>query len=143
MKKQEINVYRAIQQTSENAIKTIDAVSDKIYDDHLALQVAGQALNYSRIRDEAVGELIRAGENVYRGSYVEDLARKSAINYKTILNTSLSRIAEVMIGESNTGIVNMERALNHNDNIGRAPEELAHRLIEAQERHIADLKHYL
>ena len=143
MKKQEINVYRAIQQTTENAIKTIDAVSDKIYDDRLALQTAGEALKYSKIRDEAVGELLRAGENVYRGSYVEDLARKSSIGYRTILNTSLSRIAELMIGENNTGIVNMERALNHNDNIGKETEELAHRLIDTQERHIADLKHYL
>ena len=143
MKKQEINVYKAIQQTSENALKTINAVSDKIYDDNMALQMAGQALNYSKIRDEAVGELIRAGENVYRGSYVEDFARKSAINYKTILNTSLSKIAEVMIGENNTGIINMERALNHNENIGKEPEELAHKLIDAQEKHIANLKHYL
>jgi hypothetical protein len=48
-----------------------------------------------------------------------------------------------MIDENNSGIMNMEKALNHNDNIGKKPEQLARKLIEMQERTRACLKDYL
>jgi hypothetical protein len=143
MKRQEINIYREIQHNSENAIKTIDALAEKIYDDTFAVQMAAQSLRYSEIRNEAVDELLKAGETAYRGSYMEDMALKGSIGYRTLINTSLSRIAEIMIDENNSGIMNMEKALNHNDNIGKKPEQLARKLIEMQERTRACLKDYL
>jgi hypothetical protein len=143
MKRQEINIYREIQHTSENAVKTIDALAEKIYDDTFAVQMAANALQYSKIRNEAVDELLKAGENAYKGNYMEDMALKGSIGYRTLVNTSLSRIAEIMIDESNNGIMNMEKALNHNDNIGKKPEQLARRLIETQKRTRAGLKEYL
>ena len=36
MNKQEINIYREIQRNTEMAMKALDAVTDKIYDDRLA-----------------------------------------------------------------------------------------------------------
>jgi hypothetical protein len=74
---------------------------------------------------------------------MEDMALKGSIGYRTLLNTSLSRIAEIMIDENNSGIMNMEKALNHNDNIGKKPEQLARKLIETQERTRTCLKDYL
>lgn len=143
MKKQDINLYREIQHTSESAIKAIETVSEKIYDDTFAVQMAGQSLQYSKIRNEAVEELVKAGADIYHGSYMEDMVMKRNIGYHTLLNSSLSRIAEILINENNTGIVNMERSLNHNDNIGKKSELLARKLIETEEKSIANLRHYL
>ena len=42
MNKQEINIYREIQRNTEMAMKALDAVTDKIYDDRLAATVADQ-----------------------------------------------------------------------------------------------------
>ena len=47
LKKQEINIYREIQRNTEMAMKALDAVTDKIYDDRLAAVVAEQELQYS------------------------------------------------------------------------------------------------
>ena len=44
MNKQEINIYREIQRNTEMAMKALDAVTDKIYDDRLAATVADQEL---------------------------------------------------------------------------------------------------
>ena len=49
MNKQEINIYREIQRNTEMAMKALDAVTDKIYDDRLAATVADQELQYSRL----------------------------------------------------------------------------------------------
>ena len=54
LKKQEINIYREIQRNTEMAMKALDAVTDKIYDDRLAAVVAEQELQYSRLHDRAV-----------------------------------------------------------------------------------------
>ena len=51
MNKQEINIYREIQRNTEMAMKALDAVTDKIYDDRLAATVADQELQYSRLHD--------------------------------------------------------------------------------------------
>ena len=48
MKKQDINIYREIKRNTEMAIKALDAVTDKIYDERLAATVADQELQYSR-----------------------------------------------------------------------------------------------
>ena len=53
MNKQEINIYREIQRNTEMAMKALDAVTDKIYDDRLAATVADQELQYSRLHDRA------------------------------------------------------------------------------------------
>ena len=53
LKKQEINIYREIQRNTEMAMKALDAVTDKIYDDRLAAVVAEQELQYSRLHDSA------------------------------------------------------------------------------------------
>ena len=37
MKKQDINIYREIKRNTEMAIKALDAVTDKIYDERLPL----------------------------------------------------------------------------------------------------------
>ena len=57
MKKQDINIYREIKRNTEMAIKALDAVTDKIYDEHLAATVADQELQYSRLHDRAVQKL--------------------------------------------------------------------------------------
>lgn len=143
MKKQDINVYREIQHNSESAIKAIEAISEKIYDDSLAVQMTGQSLQFSKIRNEAVEELVKAGADIYHGSYIEDMHMKRSIGYHTLLNSSMSKIAELLINENNNGIVNMEKSLNHNDNISQKPESLARKLIETEEKSIAGLRHFL
>ena len=57
MNKQEINIYREIQRNTEMAMKALDAVTDKIYDDRLAATVADQELQYSCLLYTSVDRL--------------------------------------------------------------------------------------
>ena len=45
MNKQEINIYREIQRNTEMAMKALDAVTDKIYDDRLVRQWQTRSCN--------------------------------------------------------------------------------------------------
>ena len=47
MKAHEAKVYREIQRNTDMAMKAIDTISGKVYDDDLALQISIQSLKYS------------------------------------------------------------------------------------------------
>lgn len=143
MKSQGVTIYREIQRNTEMAMKAIDTISDKIYDDQLAMQVSRQALKYSQIHNEAVGKLLEAKAEPYHSNQLQDIMLKTGIHYNTILNTSTSHIAEMMIKGSNNGITEMNKILNHNHNAGEQPVSLAKHLIEFEEKNIMQLKKYL
>ncbi len=143
MKSQEAAVYREIQRSTENAMTAIDTISDKIYDDQLAMQVSRQALQYSEIRNQAVEKLLQGNEKLYHSTYLSDLALKGGMHYNTLLNTSTGHIAELMIRESSQGIVAMNKILNHNNEAGELPTALARQLIRFEEQNIERLTKYL
>lgn len=143
MKPQEIEVYREIQKNTEMAMKAIDTISDKVYDDQLALQISRQSIKYSELHNEASKQLVAAKAEPYRGNHLSDMMLKAGINYNTMLNTSTGHIAELMIKGSNNGILEMSKILNHNQEAGERPVALAQQLIDFEEKNINSLKHYL
>lgn len=143
MNNNEIQVYREIQKNTEMAIKAIEAISDKVYDDDLALQIAKQELKYSDIRNQAVNKIIEKKAEPYQENHVSNFMLTSSIKMNTMLNTSTSHIAEMMIQGSNRGITDMCKALNRYAVDGSASSEMAKELMDFEEKNIERLKKYL
>ena len=66
MTSQEIAIYREIQKNTEMAMKAIDTISDKVYDDALAMQLSRQTLKYSEIHNAASKQLVAGKAEYYR-----------------------------------------------------------------------------
>lgn len=143
MLKQDVNIYKEIQKNTEKAMKAIDVMSDKVFDDRLAVQMSKQSLKYAEIRNQAYDKLLEAKAEPYRGNHVENLKLTGGIQYNTLFNTSTSRIAEVMIKNCNNGVVELKRVLNHNGDAGEQAQALATKLIEFEGRNIELLTKYL
>lgn len=144
LKKQEITIYREIQRNTEMAMKALDAVSNKIYDDRLATEVAGLELHYSRLRDRAVQTLVDGKAQPYHENAMENIMLHVGIGYHTLFDTSTSHIAEMIIKGSNNGVLEMEKVLAHNEEFAGAPcRSLAKELIEMENANIRTLKEYL
>ncbi len=139
----EAAVYREIQRNTDMAMKAIDTISGKVYDDNLALQISKQSIKYSEIHNEASKQLMAAKAENYQSSALSNALLKTGIHYNTILNTSTGHLAELMIKENNNGILEMEKVLKHNENAGERPVALAKQLIDFEEKNIACLKEYL
>ena len=140
MNKQEINIYREIQRNTEMAMKALDAVTDKIYDDRLAATVADQELQYSRLHDRAVQNLVEGKTQIYR----TNMMLKMGIGYNTLLNTGTGHIAEMIIKGSNNGVLEMEKVLAHNEEMAdTSSRALAKELIAMENSNIRALKEYL
>ena len=144
MNKQEINIYREIQRNTEMAMKALDAVTDKIYDDRLASTVADQELQYSRLHDRAVQKLVEGKTQIYRSNAIENMMLKMGIGCNTLLNTSTGHIAEMIIKGSNNGVLEMEKVLAHNEEMAdTSSRALAKELIAMENSNIKTLKEYL
>lgn len=143
MKSQEVAVYREIQRNAEMAMKAIDTISGKVYDDDLALQISRQSLKYAELYNEASKQLMEGKAERYQSNALTDAMLKTGIHYNTMLNTSTGHIAEMMIKGSNNGILEMEKVLRHNENAGERPTALAKQLIDFEESNIRRLKDYL
>ena len=143
MKSQEATVYREIQRNTEMAMKAIDTISGKVYDDDLALQISRQSLKYAELYNEASKQLMEGKAECYQSNALTDAMLKTGIHYNTMLNTSTEHIAEMMIKGSNNGILEMEKVLKHNENAGERPTALAKQLIDFEQSNIKRLKDYL
>lgn len=143
MESQEAAVYREIQRNTEMAMKAIDTISGKVYDDDLALQISRQSLKYAELYNEASKQLMAGKAERYQGNALADAMLRTGIHYNTMLNTSTGHIAEMMIKGSNNGILEMEKVLKHNERAGERSTALAQQLIDVEQKNIKRLKDYL
>lgn len=143
MRSQEVAIYREIQKNTEKAMRALDIMNDKIYDEELARQMSRQSLKYSELHNQALEQLLQAKAEPHRENHVENLLLAGSIHYNTLLNTSTSHIAELLIRGSNQGILDMKRALNRNTDVGEKPTTLAQQLIAFEEKNVERLTQYL
>lgn len=143
MNKDDVAVLKEVQKNTGMAMKAIDALSDKIYDDDMAIQVSRQALKYSEIHNKATAKLVDVHAQPYKGSAMNDMMLRGSVKMNTMLNTSTSHIAEMLIQGSNRGLTHMWKAMNlypdgHDESV-----EIAKELMDFEEKNIERLKKFL
>ncbi len=143
MRGDDIKVLQGVQKNTDMAMKAIESISSKVYDDELAVQISRQGMKYAEIYNKATGKLLDARADGYQGSNVQDMMLRGAIMGNTLLNTSTGHIAEMMIQGSNRGLTDMWKTINHNENAGSASLEIAKELMDFEEKNIERLKKYL
>ena len=143
MTQQEVTVYKEIQKNTDMALKAIETIAGKAYDDEFSRQLSEQSIKFSEIHNEASKQLMAAKESMYQSNALSSAMLKTGIHYNTMLNTSTGRLAELMIKENNNGILELEKVLKHNENVGSLPVKLAKQLISFEEKNVASLKQFL
>lgn len=143
MKRQDIAVYREIQKSAEMAIKAIDTITDKVYDNQFSMQLQKQSGKYGEIRQRACERLLQENVEPYRTGQIENMMLVGGIHYNTLLNNSTGHLAELLIRGSNKGVLELKKVLNHNHDAGELSVSLAKELIAFENRNIERLTKYL
>lgn len=143
MTSQEIAIYREIQKNADNIIKAIDTVSDKVYDDSLYMQLTRQSLKCAELYNKASERLLEGKVDYFRSGALSDIRLKTGLQYNTLLNTSTGHIAELLIRGCANEILDMEKALKRNPEVGKECMSMAKQLLEIQESYVNRLKQYL
>lgn len=143
MKAEDITIYREVQRNAEMAIKALDTIADKVHNEELTRELAKQIIKYSEIKNKALDQLFEAKAQPYHSNNLADMMLVGGIHSKTLLNTSTSHLAELIIQESGKGITEMHKALNHNKDAGEYSIELAKEFMDFEEKVIGRIKRFL
>ena len=143
MKSDDIGILQEVQKNTKMAMKAIDALSGKIYDDGLSVQMARESMKYAEIYNKATERLLSGKAAFYRDNGFQDMMLKGSVNMNTMLNTSTSHIAEMLIQGSNRGLTSMWKSVNHHEKAGDVSMEIAKELMDFEEKNIERLKQYL
>ncbi|MBD5472181.1 MAG: hypothetical protein HDR20_04570 [Lachnospiraceae bacterium] len=143
MKSDDIGILQEVQKNTKMAMKAIDALSGKIYDDGLSVQMARESMKYAEIYNKATDRLLSGKAAFYRDNGFQDMMLKGSVNMNTMLNTSTSHIAEMLIQGSNRGLTSMWKSVNHHEKAGDVSMEIAKELMDFEEKNIERLKQYL
>lgn len=143
MKKDDREVLKEVQKNAKMAVKAIETISEKVYDEGMKSEIAKENRIYSDIYHKAEERLMENKAQGYQSSAMEDMMLKGAIHMNTMLNCSTSKIAELMIQGSNRGITSMWKSMNHHEDAADASMEIARELMDFEEKCIEQLKKYL
>ena len=143
MRSDDAKVLREVQRNTKMAMKAIDTISDRVYDDDLSVHMARESMQYADIYNKATDRLLGGRAASYRENGFQDMMLKGGVRANTMLNTSTSHIAELLIQGSNRGLTSMWKAINHNENAGNVSMEVARELMDFEEKNIEKLKQYL
>ena len=143
MKSDDAKVLREVQRNTKMAMKAIDTITDRVYDDDLSMHITRESMKYAELYNKATDRLLNGRAASYRENGIQDMMLKGGVRANTMLNTSTSHIAELLIQGSNRGLTSMWKAINHNENAGNVSMEIAKELMDFEEKNIEKLTQYL
>ena len=143
MKSDDAKVLREVQRNTKMAMKAIDTITDRVYDDDLSMHITRESMKYAELYNNATDRLLNGRAASYRENGIQDMMLIGGVRANTMLNTSTSHIAELLIQGSNRGLTSMWKAINHNENAGNVSMEIAKELMDFEEKNIEKLKQYL
>lgn len=143
MNKDDIAILKSVQKNTEMAMKAIETIEPKVQDKDLSLLLAKTENRYSGLRDKAVSSLLEAGVEPGKNSSFEELMLVGGITGNTLLNTSTSHIAELMIKGSNMGITDLNKTLNRHEGGEKVSMSLAEELMRMEQENLDAYKKYL
>ena len=143
MRKDDLELLREIQKNAEYISRDIDLLTQKVDEEELALQLSRHALKLSAVSGKASHEILNGRGDLYHENGFEEMIQKRKLQASTILNTSNSHIADVMIRENQNSIANVWRAQQHYSNASEYTMEIAQELVDIEEKFIYKLKRFL
>lgn len=143
MKGDDAALFREIQKSAQKGMRVIETVLPKVADESFSLYLSGKELQYSQINDRVRQEMLKEKQEGYRTGAVAELTLKGSVHAGTLFDTSVSRLARLMIRESNRELTDMWRAMNHHENAGGLSRQLAEEFLDFEQKTITELKKYL
>ncbi|MCM1087732.1 MAG: hypothetical protein NC318_02845 [Blautia sp.] len=143
MKQDDLTILREVQKNTQMAMTAIDTLLDKTTDDDFTLKLSRQSIEYARIHNSAVERLVEEQSGPYRNNQITDMMLRGGVHMGTMLNTSTSHLAEMMIQNNNKGLTNMYKTIKHNALAQDMSVELAKELMDFEAQSIEQLKEYL
>lgn len=140
----EVKVLKELYLNTETAKLSLDNVIKKTDDTDLRNLLLNQYESYNEFSNKVVSQLNRNGETPKEVNAFNKALRWGTINMSTLFDKTPSRIADMMIQESNEGIISINKELNINsDSLSEDTLNLASDLLSLEQNNLEQLKAFL
>ncbi len=142
--KNEINVLDELNKGACMGMDAIHFILEKVSDDGLKEELSRQYEKYKEISDK-IKQLYseyNKEENPHETNSVNKALTWYGIEMKTIMDSSTSHIAEILLQGTNMGIIEGRKLLNHKDTEGQV-HQLVQEYVSMQENAVEKLKTFL
>ena len=138
------DMLNSVKKNAEMGKKSIDSIVKKIENGEFKDLLLAHYEDFEKQSSRNSTELTDIGQTPKSGNIFSDAMLKSSIAMNTLLDDSVSHIADMMIEGSNMGITTINKELNkHRDEVSESTVELANELLTLEQEHIEQLKPYL
>ena len=139
----DIELLQYVHKTASMGIKGLEDVTGHIADSELREAVSRQIQEYQNI-SEASSSLIRSkGGEPNSPGLMAQVSSELMSTVKTLVDSSASKIAEMVIQGNTMGITKGTKHLNDYDGDDRQVKKLAEKLIETEQANIEQMKKFL
>ncbi|MBE6605515.1 MAG: hypothetical protein E7635_00550 [Ruminococcaceae bacterium] len=125
------------------SVDTTARVIAKTHDARLRRELNEQKDGYRRFADDAVKGLKSHGLTPQDNPLMTKLMTNVGISVNTMIDSTPSHIAEIMINGTNMGVLKMNKHLNRNKDISEETNKLCRELIDFQKNSATKLEAYL
>ena len=143
MKKEDVKLYHQIQKNTQKVMNAIDTLTEKIYDKNLSVEASREFMMFADIQNRALKELTNNEAEGYRTSQVQEVLQRSGLQVSSLLDSSTTHVADMLIQENSKGVTELCRSMKQNENASRQCRELAEELEDFEEKNMERLKKYL
>ena len=98
---------------------------------------------FADIQNRALKELTNNEAEGYRTSQVQEVLQRSGLQVSSLLDSSTTHVADMLIQENSKGVTELCRSMKQNENASRQCRELAEELEGFEEKNMERLKKYL
>ncbi|MHB8130846.1 MAG: hypothetical protein ACYDEX_17780 [Mobilitalea sp.] len=135
-----------LEKTYQNAsigITAIESVLGKASNKEFSNDLNNQLKDYQELAEKSKTRLIENGAEVKDKSFYTKTMMKGNIKMNTIINSSDSHIAQMVIQGSTMGVTQMTRLLHDNKNADGECTQIAKEFVKKEEENIEVMKNYL
>ena len=134
-------IYENVKMGADSIINLLPKVEDSRLKSDMSVQLSG----YEEFANRARKELQEMGIEAEEKGFMTKAMAKMGMEFNTMIDTSLSHIAEMMIEGSNMGIVEMNKCINTCERGGceEGAVGLARESVAFEEKNLELMKKYL
>ena len=132
-------IYRGVKMGNE----TIKTILPKVKDNEMKQELLREQSIYQQFEQKALDELSKRNEKPQPISKAQSVGSWLGVQMNTIIDSTSSHIADLMIQGNNMGIIGITKIKNSHENAESQVVNLADELINIQQQNIEKLKPFL
>lgn len=138
---QEINLLKEVKKNTGMAVRAIDTLMSKVYNQEFAYELTAQRNRFREFERKAEAGLWEYGITAKEPG-LEKAMLWGSIQANTMLNISTPHVADMMIRGNTRGIADLMKVRHNNKNTGSYANEIAEELMDFEEENIERLKQF-